>query len=115
MQMKRISWPRIPAIRTLLGPDWPGPEDPEAGQPFSASDMAAWNGRDDEDDGDDPDTDTSAPEHVAITHERAAALLRDGAPERLSPADANALAAHLMTCDACFRLAQDEAAARRSR
>lgn len=50
-----------------------------------------------------------------IDHERARRLIREQTQRLLPPADANALADHLLTCDSCYRYAQDEAARERKR
>lgn len=44
-----------------------------------------------------------------IDHERARQLILDQAHRLLPPDEANALADHLLTCDRCFRFAQDVA------
>jgi hypothetical protein len=48
-----------------------------------------------------------------LDHERARQLLLAQLDTLLPPAEANALSAHLLTCDACYRFAQDIAAQRR--
>ena len=45
-----------------------------------------------------------------LTHERARELLLRQSGELLPAAEANALADHLLTCDECYRFAQDVAA-----
>jgi hypothetical protein len=50
-----------------------------------------------------------------IDHERARRLIREQTHRLLPPADANALADHLLTCDACYKFAQDLAAKERKR
>lgn len=50
-----------------------------------------------------------------IDHERARRLIREQTQRLLPPADANALADHLLTCDACYKFAQDLAAKERKR
>ncbi len=47
---------------------------------------------------------------IEMTHERARELLLRQSGELLPAAEANALADHLLTCDACYRFAQDVAA-----
>lgn len=42
-----------------------------------------------------------------IDHERARQLILDQSHRLLPPDEANALADHLLTCDKCFRFAQD--------
>lgn len=42
-----------------------------------------------------------------ISHERARQLILDQSQRLLPPDEANALADHLLTCDKCFRFAQD--------
>ncbi len=49
-----------------------------------------------------------------LTHERARELIVVQTTGLLPPADANALADHLLTCDDCYRFAQDVAAQRRN-
>lgn len=50
-----------------------------------------------------------------IDHERARRLIREQTQRLLPPADANALADHLLVCDSCYKFAQDEAARERKR
>ena len=50
-----------------------------------------------------------------IDHERARRLIREQTRRLLPAAHANALADHLLTCDSCYRYAQDEAARERKR
>lgn len=57
--------------------------------------------------------------HVAtvsgdLTHERARELIVAQTTQLLPPAEANALADHLLICDDCYRFAQDVAAQRRN-
>lgn len=49
-----------------------------------------------------------------LTHERARDLITAQTVGLLPPAEANALADHLLICDACYRFAQDVAAQRRN-
>ncbi|HUY76638.1 MAG TPA: hypothetical protein VMV29_07685 [Ktedonobacterales bacterium] len=49
-----------------------------------------------------------------LTHERARELIVAQTTQLLPPAEANALADHLLICDACYRFAQDVAAQRRN-
>lgn len=46
---------------------------------------------------------------LAIGHARARALILEQTQHLLPPAEANALADHLLACDRCFRFAQDVA------
>lgn len=46
---------------------------------------------------------------LAIDHVRARALILEQTQHLLPPAEANALADHLLACDRCFRFAQDVA------
>lgn len=50
-----------------------------------------------------------------IDHERARRLIREQTQRLLPPAEANALADHLLSCDSCYKFAQDEAARERKR
>ncbi len=50
-----------------------------------------------------------------VTHERARQLILEQAHRLLPPAEANALADHLLVCDPCYRFAQDAAARERRR
>jgi hypothetical protein len=50
-----------------------------------------------------------------VTHERARQLILEQAHRLLPPAEANALADHLLICDPCYRFAQDAAARERRR
>lgn len=54
----------------------------------------------------------SAAQDTSLTHARACALLLKQQDSLLPPADANALAAHLLDCDACYRYAQEIAVRR---
>jgi hypothetical protein len=49
------------------------------------------------------------PSETTLTHERAQQLIVEQAQSLLPPTVANALADHLLTCDRCFRFAQDVA------
>jgi hypothetical protein len=51
--------------------------------------------------------------HYDLDHDRARQLLLAQRDVLLPPAEANALSAHLLTCDACYRFAQQIAAQRR--
>lgn len=53
------------------------------------------------------ETETTGP--LAIDHARARALILEQTQHLLPPAEANALADHLLACDRCFRFAQDVA------
>lgn len=61
--------------------------------------------------------DQDQPQHIDgnIDHEYARHLLDEQVHRLLPPAEANALADHLLTCDKCFRYAQDVAAHERER
>jgi hypothetical protein len=59
--------------------------------------------------------DEPAPNGGGVTHERARQLILEQAHRLLPPAEANALADHLVVCDPCYRFAQDAAAKERRR
>lgn len=61
-------------------------------------------------DADTSDRTDGANVNIEMTHERARELLLRQSGELLPAAEANALADHLLTCDACYRFAQDVAA-----
>jgi hypothetical protein len=74
------------------------------GDVFDVMDDQAWEADDDplyNDDG--------------VTHERARQLILEQTQRLLPAAEANALADHLLTCDPCYRFAQDTAAKERRR
>jgi hypothetical protein len=50
-----------------------------------------------------------------IDHTRAQQLILEQTQRLLPPADANALADHLLACDRCYRFAQDVASRERQR
>jgi hypothetical protein len=56
-----------------------------------------------------------APQSGDISHERARQLILEQTERLLPPADANALADHLFSCDPCYRFAQDVADRERKR
>ncbi|MEO7002254.1 MAG: hypothetical protein ABI068_10525, partial [Ktedonobacterales bacterium] len=58
--------------------------------------------------------DFSRAQDAVLTHERAHSLLLKQRETLLPPADANALAEHLLDCDSCYRYAQDVAAQQHS-
>jgi len=55
-----------------------------------------------------------APTGGELSHERARELIVAQTTRLLPPAEANALADHLLICDDCYRFAQDVAAQRRN-
>ncbi len=65
--------------------------------------------------GDWEDADEPVVDGGQIAHARARHLIVEQANRLLPPADANALADHLLVCDPCYRFAQDEAAKERKR
>lgn len=79
--------------------------------------QSAWDVDGDEYLGEDDGADELEPpfDGGEIDHERARRLIREQNQRLLPPADANALADHLLTCDSCYKYAQDIAAQERKR
>lgn len=61
------------------------------------------------------DIDQAQRQNHTVDHEYARLLIEEQTRRQLPPAEANALADHLLICDRCFRYAQDVAARERQR
>lgn len=96
-----------------LSPDMPG-RDSQASPGESGSRWALWRRVKSAISNEHPAvTAPAAPAALALDHDRARELLIAQSDGLLPAAEANALSAHLLTCDSCYRFAQDLASGRR--